>query len=189
MASVHSSYLSHLLNSLYPKILLPANYNTNKYRTFNCFIIINQKLFQEICRSCDSAWTSIAVPVLSHWMSLTHDSSQLTHFPLDHWYSRPSKELFIWLSANSNLSLISSISSIILWSVYVRLNGSRYITGNSETTRNLLFCWCILFIKHVHILLKIKLFFPMNLSSQIILTIIISSGCQLQNWFNRKCDL
>lgn len=30
-------------------------------------------------------------------------------------------------------------------------------TGNSETTQNVVFYWCILFIKHVHILLKIKL--------------------------------
>lgn len=150
---------------MYPNVLLPANYNTNKYRNFNCFIIINQKLFQEICRSCDSAWTSMAVPFLSHWMRLTHDSSQLTHFQLDHWYSRPSKELFICLSANSNISSISSFSSTILRSVYIRLNRSRHMIqlvlspGNSETTQNLHFYWCILFIKHVHILLKIKIIF------------------------------
>lgn len=150
---------------MYPNILLPANYNTNKYRNFNCFIIINQKLFQEICKSCDSAWTSMAVPFLSHWMRLTHDSSQLTHFQLAHWYSRPSKELFICLSANSNISSISSFSSTILRSVYIWLNRSRHMIqlvlspGNSETTQNLHFYWCILFIKHVHILLKIKIIF------------------------------
>lgn len=165
MASVHSSYLSHLFITLYPNVLLPANYNTNKNRSFNCFIIINQKWFQETCRSCDSAWTSMAVPFLSHWMSLTHDSSQLTHFQLDHWYSRPSKELFIWLSANSSTSSISSISSAILWSVHIWLKGSKHViqlvlsTGNSETTQNFFFNWCILLIKHVHILLKIKLIF------------------------------
>lgn len=150
---------------MYPNILLPANYNTNKYRNFNCFIIINQKLFQEICRSCDSAWTSMAVPFLSHWMRLTHDSSQLTHFQLDHWYSRPSKELFIWLSANSNIASISSISGTILQSVCIQLNGTRHMIqlvlspGNSETTQNLHCYWSILFIKHVHILLKIKIIF------------------------------
>lgn len=64
----------------------------------------------------------MAVPFLSHWMRLTHDSSQLTHFQLDHWYSRPSKELFIWLSANSNISSISSIYSTILQNVYIWFN-------------------------------------------------------------------
>ena len=107
---------------MYTSVLQTANYNTNKYSNFNCSIVINQKLFQEICRSCDSAWTLMAVPFLSHWMRLTHDSSQLTHFQLDHWYSRPSKELFSWLSANSNISSVSYIYSTIPQNVYIRFN-------------------------------------------------------------------
>lgn len=112
---------------------------------FHCSTVINHKLFQEICRSCDSAWTSMAVPFLSHWMRLTHDSSQLTHFQLDHWYSRPSRELYIWLSANSNIASISSIYSACykmhtyyLTGVYIWFN-CFHPPANAETSFNLHF--------------------------------------------------